>query len=104
MSPQTAQILIRPAYTDDYAALERLAAIDSSDAVPPRPMLIAEVDGTLRAALSLRDGSSISDPFYPSAGLLTLLRAQAANNGVRPRARRPRVRRPSFGRPRLAHG
>ncbi len=104
MSPQTAQILIRPAYADDYTALERLAAIDSTDTVPPRPLLIAEVNGTLRAALSLRDGSTISDPFFPSAGLLAVLRAQADNGDARSRARRLRVRRPSFGRPRLAHG
>ena len=84
--------------------LARLAAIDSVDTVPPRPLLLAEVDGTLRAALSLRDGSSISDPFFPSAALLTLLRAQADNGDVRSRAGRLRMRRPSLGRPRLAHG
>jgi hypothetical protein len=103
VSPQTAQILIRPAYADDHAALERLAAMDSTDTVPPRPLLLAEVDGTLRAALSLRDGTSISDPFFPSAGLLTVLRAQADNGDARPRARQ-RARRPGFGRPRLVHG
>jgi hypothetical protein len=104
MSTDTAQIMIRPAYADDYGALARLAALDSADGVPPRPLLIAEVDGTLRAALSLRDGSNIADPFFPSAGLLTLLRAHAADGETRRQAPRPWRRRPSFGRPRLVHG
>ncbi len=106
MSSQTpAQILIRPAYADDYPALQRLAALDSSDSVPPRPMLLAEADGTLRAALSLRDGASIADPFFPTTGLLSLLRAHAESNADEAGARtRLRPRRLSLGRPRLAHG
>ena len=106
MSPQTAQILIRPAYADDYPALERLASLDSAEAVPPRPLLLAEVDGTLRAALSMRDGSSISDPFFPTVGLLTLLDAHAKGDAesVSSRARGPRLRRWKVGRPRLAPG
>jgi hypothetical protein len=105
MSPQTAQILIRPAYADDYSALERLAALDSADSVPPRPLLLAEVDGTLRAALSLRDGTSIADPFFETVSLLALLGAHAKGaDGVGARARRPRLGRLRVGRPRLAHG
>jgi hypothetical protein len=95
----TAQLMIRPAYGDDYAALARLATLDSTDAVPPRPLLIAEVDGVLRAALSLLDGSSVADPFYPSAHLVALLRTHAAgkpDRAARPGARRPRRHRPSF--------
>lgn len=104
MSSQTAQIMIRPAYADDYAALLRLAALDSAEAVPPRPLLIAEVDGTLRAALSLRDASSIADPFFPTTGLLTLLHSQAGDSEAKSQTPRPRLRRPSFGRARLVHG
>ena len=106
MSPQTAQILIRPAYADDYPALERLASLDSAEAVPPRPLLLAEVDGTLRAALSMRDGSSIADPFFPTVGLLTLLAAHAKGDAesAGSRARGPRLRRRRVGRPRLAPG
>ncbi len=70
--------MIRPAYGDDYDALDRLAALDSADHVPARPLLIAEVDGVLGAALSLADGSSIADPFYRSAPLVGLLRTHAA--------------------------
>src|SRR5436190_23842878 len=71
----TAQITIRPAYADDYHGLARLAALDSAPAVPPQPLVVAEVDGVLRAALSLRDRSQISDPFFASARLVALLRA-----------------------------
>ena len=93
MTAHTAQITIRPAYADDYAALARLAALDSAAGVPPRPLLIAEVDGTLRAALSLRDDAAISDPFFPSARLLALLRAHAAEDRTkRPRSSRLRLR------------
>ena len=73
----TATITIRPAYADDRTALARLAAVDSS-AVPAEPLLLAEVDDELRAALSLADGSVIADPFFPTLDLLELLRTHAA--------------------------
>lgn len=98
MTTHTAQLTIRPAYADDYEALAKLAALDSSDGVPPRPLLIAEVDGILRAALSLRDDSQISDPFFPSARLLTVLRAHAAaGQPKQPRGSRLRLR-PAYAR------
>ena len=102
-----AQIIIRPAYAEDYPALAHLAGLDSAPAVPPRPLVIAEVDGELRAALSLRDGSRIADPFFPTAGLIVLLEAYSGQAGasdapVRSRARPGRGRRRL--RPRLAHG
>jgi hypothetical protein len=89
----TAQILIRPAYADDEPALIRLATLDSAPASPPHPLLVAEVEGELKAALSLRDQSSIADPFYPSAPLVTLLRAHLAGMAaLSPPARRTRRR------------
>jgi hypothetical protein len=102
-----AQIVIRPAYADDYQALAHLAALDSAAAVPPRPLVVAEVDGEMRAALSLRDDSRIADPFFPTVGLVTLLEAWAGHDGaadapVRTRARPGRGRRRL--RLRLAHG
>lgn len=100
------QIVIRPAYADDYPALAHLAGLDSAPSVPPRPLVIAEVDGEVRAALSLRDGSRIADPFFPTAGLIVLLEAYSGQAGateapVRNRARQGRGRRRL---PRLAHG
>jgi len=94
MTPDTASITIRMAYADDDQALSRLAALDSAK-LPPRPMLLAEVDGEARAALSLTDGSVIADPFHLTQDLVTLLQARAAAtttaNG-RLRAARPRYR------------
>jgi hypothetical protein len=71
-------VTIRPAFPDDGLALFRLAAIDSSE-LPPQPALVAEVDGELRAALSLRDGRVIADPFHRTQALVDLLRARAAH-------------------------
>ena len=92
----TSEITIRPEYPDDELALIRLATLDSTEGTPARPLLLAEVDGELRAALSLRDGSAIADPFHPTAAIVDLLRRHA-NSVVRarPAARRPvfRVRR-----------
>jgi hypothetical protein len=85
-----ASITIRRAYADDASALARLAALDSA-AVPDGPLLLAEVDGELRAALSLDDGSAIADPFYPTLGLLELLRTHAT--ATMPAAAPRRVRR-----------
>jgi hypothetical protein len=82
-------ITIRPAYADDHAALARLAALDSAAGIPAGPVLLAEVDDVLRAALSLANGSVIADPFFPTQHLVRLLRAHAAAV-AEPRARRPR--------------
>jgi hypothetical protein len=73
-----ASITIRPAYADDQAALARLAALDSAVGVPASPVLVAEVDDELHAALSLADDTVIADPFAPTQHLVTLLRAHAA--------------------------
>jgi hypothetical protein len=78
MAPLTAPtITIRPAYADDAQALTRLAVLDSAQ-LPAEPLLLAEADGELRAALSLADGSVIADPFAPTAQLVALLRTHAA--------------------------
>jgi hypothetical protein len=99
MRPLDAQITIRPAYADDDDALHRLAVLDSASGPPPRPLLVAEVNGELRAAVALADASAIADPFYPSAELVALLRAHRAAAGVSPRARRrPRRLQPGLAR------
>ena len=85
--PAGAGVTLRYAYADDHEALVRLAALDSA-APPPAPLLLAEVDGELRAALSLADGTSIADPFHPTVALVSLLQARAgqlAADGGTPR-------------------
>jgi hypothetical protein len=83
------EITIRRAYADDELALLRLAALDSAERVPAEPLLLAEVDGKLQVALSLRDGSSIANPFARTAELLELLKTRARST----RPRRVRLRR-----------
>lgn len=72
------QVVIRPAYPDDADALDRLAGLDSRN-VPSGPMLLAEVGDDVRAAVSLSDGTVLADPFQPTAELIPLLRARAAD-------------------------
>jgi hypothetical protein len=80
-------VTIRPGYADDHTALTRLAALDSSS-IPTEPLLVAEIDGEMGAALSLSDGTSIADPFRPTADIVALLRAHAAAATPAPRRRR----------------
>jgi hypothetical protein len=90
----TREITIRPTYADDEVALRRLAVLDSAPAVPPAPLLLAEIDGELRAALSLSDASTIADPFFPTADVVELLRVHAAAMerwGARSRRRQRRL-------------
>lgn len=92
MTALASQILIRPGYADDERALTRLAALDSAAAPPRAPLLLAEVDGELAAALSLHDGAVIADPFRPTAQIVALLRAHAAAVRPTPRKRRRALR------------
>jgi hypothetical protein len=88
MNTLRSQITIRPGYADDERALYRLAALDSAGGLPSAPLLVAELDGELSAALSLADGSAIADPFRPTAEIVALLRAHAAAATPTPRRRR----------------
>jgi hypothetical protein len=94
-------ITLRPAYADDALALLRLAELDSTPQPPPAPLLLAEVDGVLRAALSRSDGTAIADPFVPTATLIELLR-QAAQAEAAAEARATRPRRAGLRRRRAA--
>ncbi len=75
-------ISIRAATTGDGPALARLAALDSAP-VPFGPVLLAEVDGEPRAALSVRDERVIGDPFTRTAELAELLRVHARATAAR---------------------
>ena len=89
-------LTIRNALPSDAAALEQLAALDSSRPLRS-PVLIGEVDGELWAAVSIDDYEVISDPFRPSgeAAFVVLERARQLRRRDR---RRPRA----LVRPRLA--
>jgi len=55
------------------AALEALAAL-TEHPVPAFPVLLAEADGVLVAALSRLNGEVITDPFVASHDVVGLLR------------------------------
>jgi hypothetical protein len=85
---------IRQARHTDAAALERLAALDSSHA-PQGDVLLAEVGDELWAAFSLEDGHAIADPLRPSADAVLILgqRARQLHRAERrgSHSRRPRI-------------
>jgi hypothetical protein len=69
-------INIRGALPSDRPALNRLAELDSAPAIFG-PALVAEVGGRIVAAVGLRSGAKIADPFVPTADLLALLELHA---------------------------
>ncbi|HEU0318566.1 MAG TPA: hypothetical protein VFR49_14620 [Solirubrobacteraceae bacterium] len=70
------QLTIRPAQADDSAGIRRLAALDSAP-VPRGPLLLAEVDGRLLAAVTVPGGRVIADPFAETLSLVEVLRLAA---------------------------
>jgi hypothetical protein len=93
-SPADVAIVIRLSRPEDEPAVARLAALDSRP-IPAAPILVAEADGVLRAALSLHDGAVIADPFYRTASFVALLRARAEQ--LRGEPSRRWSLRPRFG-------
>jgi hypothetical protein len=69
--------VIRFAGDADEAALERLAQLDSARPLQ-HPILVAEIRGSVAAALDLDAQRTIADPFQPTASLRAQLRARAA--------------------------
>jgi hypothetical protein len=74
------RVTLRYGASGDAERLSELAELDSAVA-PLGPVLVAEVDGRLRAALPLDGSSPIADPFHRGAELLELLRLRAAQLG-----------------------
>ena len=67
-------VTVRPYLPEDRCSLWRLAALDDRR-VPAEPVLVAEADGRLVAAVSKRTGEAVADPFEPTAHLVAMLRA-----------------------------
>ena len=92
-------ISIRRAFPDEAHAVRRLAYLDSR-----RPLrgdvLVAFVDGDALAAVSLEDGSIVSDPFRRTADVVELLRLRVRL--LTAAASAPRLRRAGGLRPGLA--
>jgi hypothetical protein len=70
-------IVIRSARTADEQTLAVLGVIDGGRHMPNGNVMVAEVDGHIRAAVG-SNGASISDPFWPSAELVSMLRMHTA--------------------------
>jgi hypothetical protein len=86
-------VTLRPAGCADSDALERLAQLDSRP-LPPGPHLIGERDGVVQAAICLRTGELVANPFVRTAELGELLRLHAEARQAESTAwrGRPRVR------------
>ena len=85
-------VTVRRSRDDDALRLRDLADLDSAR-VPTDVMLIAEVDGELRAAVALDDRNVIADPFHRTEHLVDLLevaRREEATPAPTARAWRPR--------------
>jgi hypothetical protein len=75
---------------EDNRELSRLVGLDSH-APLDGPVLGAEVEGELRAAISVASGELVADPFMPTGELGSLLRLRADQMRAR-RAPRRRLR------------
>jgi hypothetical protein len=73
--------------SDPDAAIERLAALDSSPC-PRGRVLVAAVAGEPVAALPLDGSPAVADPFHRTAELVTLLQMRVAQLSGRSRRRR----------------
>jgi hypothetical protein len=101
-SLHSSPITIRPADADDAITIMRLAALDSAP-VPHGPLLLAEVHGEPRVAVSVVDGTAIADPFRRTSELVELLRDHVGRTGVETStARRRSPARAWVRRPHLA--
>jgi hypothetical protein len=88
-----AAIAIRCATPADAGAIRRLAALDSTS-VPSGDMLLAVVDGELRAAIEVASGTTIADPFHRTADVVDLIAVRAARlRADAVRSSKPAVRR-----------
>ena len=81
--PHLAGVTLRAARPDDAGDVARLAALDSRRRLDD-PLLLAEEDGVLRAALSLSTGAVAADPFAPTTHLVALLHRHAARRTAPP--------------------
>jgi hypothetical protein len=70
-------VSVRLARPTDDRELQELAELDSGR-VPAGTVLVAEVQGALRAAISIETGVVVADPFSRTATLVDLLALRAA--------------------------
>jgi hypothetical protein len=74
---------LRPATEADLPALRGVAGRDSQT-LPDGPLLLAEVAGTVIAAIGLENRRVVADPFWPTARAVDALQAAAAEHNPWP--------------------
>jgi hypothetical protein len=85
------EVTIREARPADDCALRALAVLDGAEP-PLGRVIVAEVGGSIVAALPLDGAGPFSDPFRRTADLVALLEARAKQiAGQRHRSHRPRL-------------
>lgn len=95
MTPQdthipTASVTIRRLSERDRDQIDRLAEVDSNPVELPAPVLGAEVEGRLLAAISVPTGTVVADPFSRTTEVRSLLELRAAQLRRRDGARQRR--------------
>jgi hypothetical protein len=90
-------VSLRLAGVEDEQVIRDLAALDDAR-TPQGDVLLALIDRQAVAALSLRDGHVVANPFVHTEDAVALLRLR----GRHVSSRRPRRRRPFGLRPRFA--
>jgi len=87
-------LILRPSHSGDEAAIARLVELEEAPGLVG-DTLVAELDGTIVAALSVHGDQAVADIFRPTAAIVQMLRhwraelIQAAPGSVRrPRAMR----------------
>jgi hypothetical protein len=108
LARESAAATIRAAEARDVPALERLAALETApvaarelaEQADTGDVLVAESGGRVVAALAMRDGLAVADPFARTGSLVRPLRDRASELARARRARRPRFGLPVL-RPRL---
>lgn len=78
--PAADQVTIRLSTEDETWAIERLAALEARP-LPVGSMLVAEVRGQIVAALPIRGGEPLANPFRPTTHVVSLLRLRREQLG-----------------------
>lgn len=89
-------VVLRLSGGDEGHVVRDLAALDDASALEGE-VLLALVDGEAVAALSLRDGRVVANPFVHTEAAVALLRLRAQHvSGRRTRRRWPTILHPRF--------
>src|SRR4051812_25467359 len=73
----TESMLMRRAAAADSARIWELARLDNKR-LPDGPFLVAELDGSVEAAVSLSSGTVVADPFRLTADAVAMLKLRAS--------------------------